>query len=303
MNTIKKADGFLNEYIFVLPEEWLTAVSCSGLFRSLVVTDIGYFPEAHNHYRERPRGCDTTILLYCSAGKGSVRLGEQEHFTLDEGEAVLIPPDTPHLYSASQDAPWSVYWLHLKGDLIASYLQLIGACKPLRISSQYNDDIIHEFYYCFEAVKMSHEEEYFLVCQSAGKILAMLAVASKLSRQQFTKRDEAAIEKCIRFMKLNLSRPLSLEQLAAESGFSRSHLNVLFKQATGHAPINYFLRMKMQAASKDLYFSTRSVKEISLDYGIQDPFYFSRIFKRVMKLSPSAYRAQAQDMNGSAKMP
>ena len=48
----------------------------------------------------------------------------------------------------------------------------------------------------------------------------------------------------------------------------------------------------MQEAARELYFTRKSIKEIGLMYGIPDPYYFSRQFKRVMGVSPVAYREQ-----------
>jgi AraC-like DNA-binding protein len=67
-------------------------------------------------------------------------------------------------------------------------------------------------------------------------------------------------------------------------------LTNLFKHATGLAPIEYFLRTKIYAASQDLYFSKLPVQDIAGAYGIEDPYYFSRLFKKIMGLSPKNYR-------------
>jgi AraC-like DNA-binding protein len=50
----------------------------------------------------------------------------------------------------------------------------------------------------------------------------------------------------------------------------------------------------MQAASRDLYFSELPVKDIAYSYGIEDPYYFSRIFKKIMGVSPQQYRSMVK---------
>jgi AraC-like DNA-binding protein len=77
--------------------------------------------------------------------------------------------------------------------------------------------------------------------------------------------------------------------------FSYSHLTYLFKHSTGYAPIEFFLRTKNQAAARDLYFSNLPIKDIALTYGIEDPYYFSRLFKKIMGISPSEYRNRTTD--------
>lgn len=40
------------------------------LISDLYITDIGYYPKAHYHFRERPEGCSQNILIYNVEGKG-----------------------------------------------------------------------------------------------------------------------------------------------------------------------------------------------------------------------------------------
>jgi len=64
----------------------------------------------------------------------------------------------------------------------------------------------------------------------------------------------------------------------------------LFKQKTGYPPIDYFIQMKMQKATQQLDFSDRSIKDIALSMGFDDPYYFSKRFRKVIGVSPQKYR-------------
>ena len=90
-------------------------------------------------------------------------------------------------------------------------------------------------------------------------------------------------------MEAHLDQSLRMSRLSEISGFSESHLGTLFKQATGHSPMSHFHRLKMQAAARELAFTEKSVKEIGLACGIRDPYYFSRLFKSVMGVSPAKF--------------
>ena len=65
----------------------------------------------------------------------------------------------------------------------------------------------------------------------------------------------------------------------------------LFKQKTGYAPIDYFIQMKMQKASQQLDFTDHSVKDIAMSMGFDDPYYFSKRFRKIIGLSPKQYRS------------
>ncbi|MGE7057069.1 helix-turn-helix domain-containing protein, partial [Paenibacillus glucanolyticus] len=68
------------------------------------------------------------------------------------------------------------------------------------------------------------------------------------------------------------------------------HFTFRFKEATGYSPIDYYLRLKIQLACQHLDLTGQSIKEISHRLGFQDPYYFSRLFKKIMGKSPSDYR-------------
>jgi AraC-like DNA-binding protein len=98
------------------------------------------------------------------------------------------------------------------------------------------------------------------------------------------------IEQSIAYMTRHLDKPLQVATLAAQANISPSHFFALFKRRIGCAPIDYFIRLRMQHACHLLDETMLSVKEVAATLGYDDPFYFSRIFKSVNHVAPSEYR-------------
>jgi AraC-like DNA-binding protein len=98
------------------------------------------------------------------------------------------------------------------------------------------------------------------------------------------------IEQSIAYMLRHLDEPLQVATLAAQANISASHFFVLFKRQTGCAPIDCFIRLRMQHACRLLDETVLSVKEVAATLGYDDPFYFSRIFKSVNHVAPREYR-------------
>jgi AraC-like DNA-binding protein len=299
METIQKADGFQNEYLFVLPDDMREELSQNDLFKFLLVTDIGYFPRARYHFRQRPEGCPTAIILYCSAGKGfySVQTpgSADTEKSLSTGQIIMIPPDTPHIYRSSEDDPWSLYWVHLKGQFFNHYYRRLSPRLPIDVSEVMGEKIKETFRQCFVLLKSPWQiEEYFYVSQLIGTVTAMIPCIGKASDPQIALHRTSGIGKAIAYIAEHLNENITLKNLCETSRLSSSQLHNLFHRATGFAPIEYFLRAKMQAASRDLYFSELPIKDIAISYGIEDPYYFSRIFKKTMGISPQQYRSMVK---------
>jgi AraC-like DNA-binding protein len=98
------------------------------------------------------------------------------------------------------------------------------------------------------------------------------------------------IEQSITYMLRHLDESLQVATLAAQANISASHFFALFKRRIGCAPIDYFIRLRMQHACRLLDETVLSVKEVAATLGYDDPFYFSRIFKSVNHVAPREYR-------------
>jgi len=98
------------------------------------------------------------------------------------------------------------------------------------------------------------------------------------------------IEQSIAYMLRHLDESVQVATLAAQANISASHFFALFKRRIGCAPIDYFIRLRMQQACRLLDETVMSVKEVAATLGYDDPFYFSRIFKSVNHVAPSEYR-------------
>jgi AraC-like DNA-binding protein len=88
--------------------------------------------------------------------------------------------------------------------------------------------------------------------------------------------------------------PVSRSGLARISGLSPSRFHALFTTAMGMSPVAYALSRRLQLASHLLIASELPVQEVASRLGFADPFYFSRLFKSRMRVSPNSYRKQAR---------
>lgn len=83
----------------------------------------------------------------------------------------------------------------------------------------------------------------------------------------------------------------SIAELSKLAGMSRSGLTGTFREATGHSPIDYLLRIRLQKAAELLIESDLPVSAIAFECGFNDSNYLTRQFRRIYRVSPRRFRA------------
>jgi AraC family transcriptional regulator len=90
----------------------------------------------------------------------------------------------------------------------------------------------------------------------------------------------------------NLAEELSLAQLAAVAGMSQHYFAELFKRSTGHPPHRYVLLERIDRAKQGLRDAGRSIIEVGLGVGFQNPSHFARMFRKFVGTSPSQFQLE-----------
>lgn len=101
---------------------------------------------------------------------------------------------------------------------------------------------------------------------------------------------DAAILAAQRWITQNAQVANPIEQMAHHAGLSPRTLGRRFRQATGHSPVGYVQRVRVEMAKRSLETTREPIEEISWAVGYEDPASFRRLFKRITGLTPGEYR-------------
>jgi AraC-like DNA-binding protein len=256
----------------------------------LLVTDIGYFPEANWHKTERLMGSPQMILIYCVSGNGWAEVGSATH-QVRPGQMLIIAPHQAHRYGSNAERPWTIYWLHVTGRKTGAIHRLLtGNGQRIVVEVGEDPECISTFEEVFETLRQSYGPDNLLIASLAtAKLLGRLITLYR--RDPEVPTNHQRIMHTIDFMKQRLTATISVSELARMVNTSRSHYAALFKRETGYAVLDFFIRLKMQHAASLLDKTDRAVKSIAGELGFNDPLYFSRQFHRVYHMSPTSYRA------------
>ena len=252
-----KSDGFRDEKYMIVPTESFTEYMAHPLIRAAYLTDVGFFPKAKEHYREREEGADQYILIYCTEGKGIIEV-EDQIYRLEKSDAFCIPRNVRHKYYADEKEPGVFCGFILKGKLLFRVLE--------------RNYTIGNFIYISQVLSLILSEVYFR------------------ERVDESSTQDRHVTMVIRYMYQHLRENLTLEEISEEVQLSKSYLNAVFKAQTGKSPVEFFIHLKMQEACKLLKSTDYYIYEVSSELGYTDQYYFSRIFKKVVGVSPKDYK-------------
>jgi AraC-like DNA-binding protein len=289
---IFKKDGFDGQRAIVLPKSIIHKFCLNNpLINKAFITDIGYYPKAKFHYRERPHGAHQNILIYCVEGKGEITL-DKKRYPMLPGDFFLIPFGKSHTYETDVFNPWTIYWCHFKGELADQIIQQVYLKHhSLKAKVPFTDARIE----LFDKLYYNLEKGYSFENISNVNLIFLQFLASFLFPEKFNLQFEEdvndMIDQSIHFMQENLFKPLTLSMIAKHINSSPSHFSAVFKKKTGFPPIEYLNHLKIQKACQYLQFTDLRIKEVAFKIGIEDQYYFSRLFTKTMGFSPSEYRA------------
>ncbi|MEZ4707072.1 MAG: AraC family transcriptional regulator [Caldilineaceae bacterium] len=278
-----------------MPRPIVAQQSRSELLKGLWVESTGYFPHAQGHITERaPENVDFYLLIYCLSGQGWFQSAEQTYM-VKAGDLVVALPGLAHGYGAADGDPWTIQWVHFNGAQAAALLALAGITnKGCVISLEQRHSLFSLFNDILTTLQAGYSLHHLAVAAACLRyILSRLAFINTYTPPLAT--HGLNVQQIIELMLNNLDKRYRLDDLASRANMSCVSFSRLFRQKTGYAPMDYFIRLKIQRACELLETSELPVGKISKLLGYDDPYYFSRLFKQLTQASPTQYRMNSRN--------
>lgn len=271
--------------------------NCENNFASqFSITYLAHFLKAVNFQRNFNNGTRFNILLYCTHGSGWCVIGDRK-LTMNPHQYVLIPATELQVgYGSQKEDYWGVYIVHFDGQQLSLFNDTFGInsfCRPMDVGI--NDkgiEIWEEMYGLLNQghSALNHIHANFCLYHFLGSFLFPADI-----EKQNTGKDWVA--ETIAFMQHMIQEKLSVEEMADRLNLSASYFSTLFRKATGLPPLEYFIQLKLQNACLLLTEKGLKVKEVAEAIGYDDPFHFSRLFKKHLRVSPLAYKSTWRSSN------
>ena len=290
MNDFKKRDGFKNERHVTFPIKNFPNYLENSLVNHDYISEVGYYPKATYHYRQRLDGADEAILFFCLEGQGTITIfieNEWQTYHINPGDIFCILPKIPHTYFSDNKNPWTILWIHYNSHLLMK-LPLSKQHKPTMNDISKKEMIEYDLINLFMMESRSFTLANAIFMSSL--LNHLLITIYFFEDNQTDSKENFILTACIQYMNQHLQENISLTDLTKRFNISSSYLNAIFKEETNKSPIDFFIKLKMDEACSLLRISSMKINEIGSSLGYSDAYYFSRIFKKTIGVSPKKYR-------------
>jgi AraC-like DNA-binding protein len=234
---------------------------------------------------------DHYLIHLVLAGKGTFQTAGRT-WDVQSGDLFLAVPNQLIAYTADAEQPWEYCWVGFN-----------GACAHALVSQLpfTDDEPVHHtkdpeglrraLSEIFHARGPEPQDEAAMV----GYLYLFMAALMKETRDHKPRAASSAnqyVLNAIKYIQFNYSHDISIDDVAASVGISRSHLYRVFMSNMGKSPIDYLTEYRINEACKLLRSGSLSIAEVAVSVGFFDQFYFSRVFKKSQGLPPSKYAAR-----------
>lgn len=299
--------------------DWQLAVNEAPLKGEMSVLFSGWGKPVEGHYIG-PAVHDFYLLHVVLDGEGVFEtLGES--YSLSAGDAFVIFPDILVRYEASHTKPWSYMWIGFAGEGTEQVLRGIGVtpdhavirgCPISRLSREFLR-IRRSIGSSSESPALSNLEASAwlrMVLSGIGRVMRNNSDSARHEGQAGVNDDSAAnavmgsghrsfrsVEQAIRLLTLQFGQYTSVDRIARDLGYHRSHLTKLFKDTTGLSPMQYLFKARMKKA-ETLLAGDLTVAQVAASVGYNDPLFFTKQFRKWSGESPTSFRKKLAERAG-----
>ncbi|SNR30774.1 transcriptional regulator, AraC family [Maribacter sedimenticola] len=251
------------------------------------------------------------VLASMIQGKKIMHLRDYERFDFLPGESLVLPAnermciDFPEAMSKN---PTRCLAMAISEGKINKVLQFMNENMPKDNKEEWglmdynfhfvNDrgifQIIQRLLFLFSEDHPS--KDYFVDNMLRELIIRILQTNERkiYSNATLSLKKESRLTEVIRYIRNNVHKPLSIDELSKMACMSPSHFYRLFKTELGVSPVEFINNERIKLAVGLLQDPNRSIKGVYLDCGFESRSYFNRVFKNRQHIAPKEYQDKIQ---------
>lgn len=252
--------------------------------------EIGYFKAYKPYYTEREY-LPSYLMKFTLSGTGLLTYHDKE-YVLGAGDVFFIDCESYQHYQTISDVPWEMDWIHFYGGQSAQLFQEYFKDKEpvFHTNGLPEDNVIHHLIqYMIKAQTHPNARTDFQNSIAIHELLNEL-ILQKYQLDFQVEDIPTYVSELKIYIDNHFKENFSLDCLADMFHINKYQLNKHFSKYIGIPPIEYVITKKLSHAKDLLRYTDKSIKTISLEIGIDNYAYFSRLFKNKTGMTPSFYK-------------
>jgi AraC-like DNA-binding protein len=235
--------------------------------------------------RDRP----VVFFQFTLAGWGQFELYGRPPQRLPPGTAFFaVVPSRHRYYLPEASAGWTFGWIGIYHPyLLRRIAKQVAATGPV-LETQPNSALIASAMRLVRgAIRKDFRDRFEVELALFEFVLTYERLAQHLGDPE---GERERLLDALRSRVLATRQPISVDELAAERGMSRSHFSHFFRARTGLSPGRYMTEVRIQQAARMLVATRAPLKQIASEWGFANANHFGKVFRRFQHQSPAVYR-------------
>lgn len=262
------------KHSYKYPQRTLGALAVCNTGVQRCESGYSWGPGVRDHY----------LIHYVVSGRGRYEANGHTYL-LQKGDLFLIRPDERIFYSADPADPWEYCWVGFHGTeakLLLDETDLGSGDPVLRGVSA---DAYKQMVRIYDSRGgLAHQAAFM-----TGALYQLLAALIRDRRLPGVRRSDDYVQRACDYIANNFALPISVEDIAAHVGLSRSRLYRLFIAQLRLSPVQVLTQVRIRQACALLRRGDLTIKAVAASVGYDNQLYFSRRFREIMGASPTEF--------------
>lgn len=226
------------------------------------------------------------LIMSCVSGVLHI-MGEEGDVPLKPGMSCFMTLKKPHFYYSDKAEPCELLWIDFNGRYVNELENEL--LKNRRFFVFRDSEVPKLIAKCIEFAK--NKKLGYKTDISAAIYKILMKTLNAGNKKSGEKENDCFVNKFNKYISDNISKKLSLSDMAEHFGWEKAYFCRKCRQELGTSPVRYFNSRKFEIAKYQLMYTSKTVNEISKELGFTDQNYFSYAFYKQTGCYPKSYRS------------
>lgn len=275
---------------------WNFDTFCFDENNEISFTSCGFFKSPSEDWMHLTRKLEGYELMIVTAGTLYIA-DDKKEYIVHPGEYLLMPP-TPyqHGYKTSK---CDFYWVHFNAVNYKNVIKLVDCVDNSKLVNSIcipfwgllvDLNIVAQLVQMLININLMYNDPIYNSCTTKAILCEISNEYKKYYRDTSTTSSDRLYKSICHYVDLHITEDLRVSKIADHFGYNTKYLSHFFKEYTSISLKQMIMQKKMNIAALELQHTDLPISIIAYNLGYKDTHNFSKVFKKVMGVSPLKYR-------------